>query len=398
VGALVLVVLVFVLRGRKPAEESGKPGGKGGRQAAPRAIPVVAVPSKTGDLGVYLNGLGTVTALNTVTVRSRVDGQLLKVAYRDGQLVKQGDLLAEFDPRPFQVQLQQAEGPLAKDEATLKNARQDLERYRVLLEKDAVSRQVYDQATAAVHQAEGTIESDRAQVANARLNLTYAKVTAPFAGRVGLRLVDPGNMVRTSDPNGLLVITQMQPIAVVFTLPADQLPPLLARFHSGTKLGVEAWDRSLTKKLAAGTLDAVDNQIDSTTGTVKLKALFPNEDESLYPNLFVNARLLLDTLKGAVLVPNAAVQRGVQGTFVWVVKPDETVEMRPVVAALTEGETTAIRSGLAANETVVVDGVDKLNAGTKVQVSAPGARPAAPEGQAHGQGQGQRQGGGRRGK
>jgi multidrug efflux system membrane fusion protein len=401
--AVVVAVIVgfALLRGRRPATE-GKPDAKGGRGAtAARPIPVVGTAVKTGDLGVYLTGLGTVTALNTVTVRSRVDGQLVKVTYREGQLVKAGDLLVEIDPRPFQVQLQQAEGTLAKDEATLKNARQDLERYRALLQTDSISKQQYDAAVAAVNQAEGTIENDKGQVANARLNLVYSKVTAPVGGRVGLRLVDAGNMVHAADPNGLVVITQLAPIALVFTIPSDQLPPVLAQLHAGKKLGVEAWDRSMGRKLASGTLDAVDNQIDPTTGTVKLKALFENKDESLFPNLFVNARLLVDTLHGVVLAPNAAIQKSPQASFVWVVKGD-AVEMRNVEVALTEGDVSALKKGLQPGEVVVTDGVDKLQNGSKVTLATPSAprAPGAPGGPKaaggeRGQGRGQ-QGGGRK--
>jgi multidrug efflux system membrane fusion protein len=374
------VVVLLVVRGRQPKSE-GKPGAKGGKQAAPRAVPVVGVAARTGDMGVYMTGLGTVTAISTVTVKSRVDGQLLNVAYREGQLVRKGDLLVEIDPRPFQVQLQQAEGQLAKDEATLRNAQQDLTRYGNLLAQDSISKQQYDQAVAAVHQAEGTIESDRAQVSSARLNLTYSKVTAPTTGRVGLRLVDPGNMVHASDPNGLVVITQLQPIAVVFTVPSDQLPPVLTALHAGKKLAVEAWDRSLGRKLATGTLSAVDNQIDSTTGTVRLKATFDNEDEALFPNLFVNARLLIDTLHGVVIVPNAAIQRSPNATYVWVAKGD-AVEMRNVDAHLTEGEETALKKGVTSGEVVVVDGVDKLQQGSKVSLSSPASASAGARGSA----------------
>ena len=383
--AIAALLGFLLLRGKHPASEGKATGGKSGKPAAPRAIPVVAAPAKTGDLGVYLTGLGTVTALNTVTVRSRVDGQLVSVRYHEGQLVKAGDVLVEIDPRPFEVQLQQAQGQLAKDEATLKNAQQDLERYRVLLTQDSISKQQYDQAVAAVNQAQGTIESDRSQVASARLNLTYAKVTAPTTGRVGLRLVDVGNMVHAADPNGLVVITQLQPIAAVFTIPSDQLPPVLAALHAGKMLAVEAWDRSLTRKIATGTLAAVDNQIDTTTGTVKLKATFDNQDEALFPNLFVNARLLVDTLHGAVLVPNAAIQRSPQTTFVWVVGGD-AVELRNVEVQLTEGEQTALKKGVAPGELVVTDGVDKLQQGTKVTLSSPASASAGARGSAaHGE-------------
>jgi multidrug efflux system membrane fusion protein len=363
---IALGVALLLARGLRGQSANAKTA----QSAGPRAIPVVGLAARVGDLGVYQTGLGTVTPVNTVTVRSRVDGQLIRVAYREGQLVHEGDLLAQIDPRPFEVQLHQAEGQLAKDEAALANAKLDLERYRVLIAQDSVPKQQLDTQVATVNQNEATLKSDQAQVESAKLNLTYSRITAPISGIVGLRLVDPGNMVHASDPNGLCVITQEQPITVVFTIPADRLPPVLLQMKARKALLVEAWDRDLRTKLATGSLLAMDNQIDQTTGTVRIKALFPNVDTALYPNQFVNARLLVDTLHEAVLIPTAALQRSPQSAYVYVVKTDSTVEMRTVEVQLTEGDDTAIRRGVSAGDVVVVDGVDKLQPGTKVSLAS----------------------------
>ena len=368
VGAALLAIGGFFVVSRAQTKEGADKVDKGGG----RAIPVVGLPARTGDLPIYQNGLGTVTPLQTVTVKSRVDGELIQVTYREGQLVHQGDLLAQIDPRPFQVQLLQAEGQLAKDEAALKNARVDLERYKVLIAEDSVPRQQLDTQAALVNQFEASLKSDQAQVESAKLNLTYSRITAPITGIIGLRLVDPGNMVRATDPSGLLVIAQQQPISVVFTIPSDALPSVLKQTRTGRKLSVEAWDRDLKSKLATGSLLAIDNQMDQATGTVKIKALFPNESFALYPNQFVNARLWVDTLEKAVLAPTAALQRSPQSTYVWVVKLDATVELRTVEAQMTEGDQTAIKSGLASGEVVVVDGVEKLQPGAKVALAGSG--------------------------
>ena len=365
--AAVAIVATLMLTRAMRAQPAGP-----ARATGPRAVPVVGSAARTGDLGVYQTGLGTVTPVRTVTVRSRVDGELLSVAYREGQFVHAGDLLAQIDPRPFQVQLLQAEGQLARDEAALKNAKVDLERYRVLVEQDSVPRQQLDTQVATVDQLEAALKTDRAQVESAKLNLTYSRIVSPLSGIVGLRLVDPGNMVHGSDQNGLLVITEQQPIAVVFTIAADHLQPVIQQTKAGRHLVVEAWDRDMKQKLATGSLLAIDNQIDQTTGTVRIKALFPNEDFALYPNQFVNARLLVDTVHRAVLVPTAALQRSPQSTYVYVVKPDSTVEMRNVEVQLTEGDDSVLRRGIAPGEVVVIDGVDKLQAGTPVALAKEG--------------------------
>jgi multidrug efflux system membrane fusion protein len=359
--------------------EGQSAGGKAAGSGA-RATPVLAAAAVTRDVGVYLTGLGTATALNTVTVRTRVDGQLNEVAFREGQLVHKGDLLAQIDPRPFQVQLVQAEGQKAKDEAALKDAQLDLQRYQVLVQQDSIPRQQLDAQVATVHQLEATLTTDQGQIEAAKLNLVYSRIVAPISGVVGLRLVDPGNIVHAADANGLVVVTQVQPITVVFTIPADQLPQVLPQMRAGHPLVVEAYDRDFKTKLATGSLLAVDNQIDPASGTVRLKGVFPNQDGALFPNQFVNARLLVDTLRATVTVPAAALQRSPQSTFVYVVKPDSTVELRNVEVQLTEADQTSIRRGISPGEVVVVDGTDKLQPGAKVAVSTAGTSNRAPDG------------------
>jgi len=333
-------------------------------------VPVVAVAARSGDMPVYLTGLGSVTAFNTVTVKSRVDGQLVRVAFKEGQFVHEGDLLAEIDPRPFEVQLNQAQGQLARDMAQLKDAKTNLARYRDLVRRELIAQQQVDDQAALVGQYEGAVKIDQAQIDNAKLQLTYCHITAPISGRVGLRLVDVGNIVHANDQNGLLIITQVQPITVLFTMPEDDLPPILHKLTAGERLPVEAFDRAGQNKIATGYLLTVDNQIDQTTGTSRLKAVFENQDNALFPNQFVNVRLLLDVRKDAVIVPVAAIQRGPQGTFVYVVKADQTVEVRQVSLGPGTGSDASIESGLKPDETVVVDGVDKLRAGSAVQVKS----------------------------
>lgn len=331
-----------------------------------RVIPVITAVVKKRDLDLYLNGLGTVTALKTVTIRSRVEGELTKVAFTEGQMVKEGDLLAEIDPRPFEVQRDQAAGQLARDEATLKAAKLTLARYERLVPTKSVTAQELDDQIALVQQTEGTIKTDKAMVANAELQLTYCRIISPINGRIGLRLVDAGNIVRANDPNGLAVITQLQPIALVFTIPQDDIPRVQKRMREGHELVVDAYDRDFRTKLAAGKLLATDNQVDPATGTLRLKAIIDQEDNSLFPNQFVNTRLLVDTRRDAIVVPSAAVQRGPSSTFVYVVKSDETVELRNVTVGPTEGAETSIDYGVQPGEIVVTDGIDKLQPGAKV--------------------------------
>lgn len=340
---------------------------KSGNKASSLPTPVFVAPVRAGDMNLYLTGLGSVTPLNNVTVRSRVDGQLMEVHFREGQNVTKGSLLAVIDQRPFQVQLTQAEGQMARDREQLNNARMDLERYRTLWKQDSIPRQQLDTQEALVRQYEGAVKVDQGLIDSARLQLTYSRITAPISGRIGLRLVDPGNMVHAADAGGLLTITQIQPIAVLFPLPEDSLPQVLHKMKGG-RLGVEAYDREMKLKLAAGELITVDNQIDPTTGTVKLKALFANRESELFPNQFVNVRLLVDVKKDAIIVPSAAIQKSPQGAFAFVLKPDKTVAMRPVKTGITQGGETSIVEGLAVGEQVVVDGAERLREGSKVEV------------------------------
>ncbi|NOV23069.1 MdtA/MuxA family multidrug efflux RND transporter periplasmic adaptor subunit [Cupriavidus necator] len=355
---------------------AGGPGGPGGRAGMPRS-PVVVATVVQRDMEVVLNGLGNVTPVSNVTVRAQVSGPLLKVLFKEGQMVKAGDVLAEIDPRPFQAALDQAVGQLARDQALLQNARLDQQRYRTLLGQDSISKQQVDTQDALVRQYEGVVKTDQGNVANARLQLGYTKIVAPVSGRIGLRQVDPGNIVNTGDTNGIALITQIQPIAVMYTIPEDNLPSVLKKLNAGEKLPVQAWDRQVRNQLGEGTLLTTDNQIDTTTGTVKLKAVFPNADGMLFPNQFVNVRTRVDTLKDATVVPVAAIQRGQQGTFVYTVDEASKVKVQVVTLGPGDGSRSAVLKGLAPGQRVVVDGADRLKEGMTVETVDPAARAAA---------------------
>jgi len=332
----------------------------------PRAVSVAVAPVQKQDVPVYLSGLGSVTAFNTANIKSRVDGQIMKVNVREGQEVREGDLLIEIDSRPYQVQLEQMEAQLFRDQAQLRDAKLNLDRYVSLIPSGSIAQQQVDTQKALVDQLDGTVRNDQAQIDSAKLNIVYCHITAAFNGRVGLRQVDPGNIVHASDTNPMLILTQLQPIAVIFTLPEDVLPRVAAQMKKGT-LEVDAFSRDDQTKLAGGKLLTIDNQIDPTTGTAKLKAVFDNKDNKLWPNQFVNADLLLETRKNSTVVPTAAILRGPQGTFVYAVNADKTVQDKPVTVALTQGDTTVVADGVNPGDTVVTDGQDKLQRGSHIE-------------------------------
>ena len=366
-----VAALALLAAGCSRTTAAAKTGGRGAQDPSARAIPVAAAPVTPKDVPVYLRGLGNVAGSNTVTLKSRVDGQLVEVSFKEGQQVKKGDLLAVIDPRPYQAALDQTKATLAKDEAALADAKTNLERYAALVKEQVIAQQQYDTQKSQVGQIEGQIGADKAQIENAQLQLNYTHITAPIPGIVGLRLVDVGNTIHASDPNGLVVITQVEPIAVIFTLPEDAIPSVVQRMRSG-ELDADAYTRDDQTKIATGKLVTINNQIDPTTGTDKFKAIFDNKDHTLWPNQFVNVRLLLETKKNALTIPIAAVQRGAQGSFVYVVKPDSSVESRQVQTSTTEGGTATVDKGLSAGEMVVTDGQDKLQPGSKVAVQGGG--------------------------
>jgi membrane fusion protein, multidrug efflux system len=340
------------------------------RPPQPPPQPVAAATVGAGDIRIIVNALGTVTPLATVVVRTQINGQLIEVGFREGQMVKKGDFLAQIDPRPYQAAEQQAEGQLTRDQGLLDQARMDLARYENLTKTQAIPRQQAEDQIYIVKQYEGSVKTDRAQVEMQKLNIVYCRIVSPVDGRVGLRLVDPGNYVQATDASGLAVITQVQPISVIFTVPEDELPQIMAQMHVGAALQVTAYDRANVRALATGHVSTLDNQIDTTTGTVKLRAEFDNSESKLFPNQFVNAQLLVKSLKDATTVPTSAVQRGAPGTFVYLINADDTVSVRRINLGPTDGELTAVESGLAPGDRVVIDGADRLREGTRVSIPA----------------------------
>ena len=380
--AVAVIAGVAVYRASQPGLIAPQPNAGGGRSRGRAGAfgpqPVVVYDAKRMNVPVYLTGLGNVSAFYTVTVKSRVDGQLMKVDFKEGDNVKAGQQLALIDPRPYEVQLAQAEGQLARDQALLADAKLDLERYKGLMASDAIPKQQLDTQTATVGQQEGNVKTDMANIDNAKLQIVYANIIAPISGRIGLRLVDPGNIVHASDSNGLFVITQLQPISVFFTIPEDSVPQVMRKLRANVKLGVEAFNRDNSQKLANGSLLTVDNQMDPTTGTSKLKAVFPNEDNALFPNQFVNIRLLVDQKPSQIVIPSVGIQHGQQGPFVFLVGDDSKVKIQNVVPDIVmDNDTTSIVSGLTNGDRVVVDGTDRLQNGSVVRVRKPGEDPLA---------------------
>jgi multidrug efflux system membrane fusion protein len=392
-AALVAAAVWYATRGQQPAQT--------GRFTSTGPLPIGSAAVEKGDMPVTVNALGSVTPLAMVTVRTQLNGPLTEVAFQEGQMVKKGDFLAQIDPRPYQAALAQAEGQLAKDQAALAGAEVDLARYQKLVAQNSIAKQQLDTQVATVGQNRGTVQADQGAVDTQKLNLTYAHIVAPVGGRVGLRQVDPGNYVQTSDSNGIVVITQLQPISVIFTLPEDSLPAVLKQIHAGKTLQAVALDRAGTTEIETGQLATIDNQIDPTTGTVKLRATFPNAAQNLFPNQFVNIKLRVDTLQNTAIIPSSAIQRGAPGTFVYLVKPDNTVTAQPVTLGANDGERVAVTKGLEPGQMIVTDGADRLKEGAKVAVSddaapAPGTPGQPPQGQGQPRGQGQGQGSGER--
>jgi multidrug efflux system membrane fusion protein len=363
------------IRKLQPTETAAPQAKRGGKGGAGGALSVVATKAQRGSINVYFTALGGVTPIYTVTVKSRVDGELMKVMFEEGQLVHKGDALMEIDPRPYQAQLDQAEGNMARDEALLQNARVDQQRYQILSSQQAIPQQQLATQETLVAQYTGTIKTDQAAIDTAKLNLVYAHIAAPITGQVGLRLVDPGNIVHASDTNGLVVITQLDPISVIFTLEEDKIPAVIEKMHAGQKLRVEAWDREQKKRLATGMLQTVDNEIDPTTGTLKLRANFDNPEGKLFPSQFVNVRLLVEQRSGVTVIPNEAIQRNTQNSYVWLVRPDQTVSVQKIELGPPEGDQTQVTKGLQPGDAVITIGVDKLQDGMKVNAQIPGAKP-----------------------
>jgi multidrug efflux system membrane fusion protein len=380
--AVVIVVIVVLW------QRSGAPDAKAGGDAASRPVMVTTAVARQGDIGIYLNALGIVTPVYTVTVTSRVQGEITQVYYREGQMVRKGDPLVEIDPRPYQAALTQVEGQLAHDQAVLTEAKIDLERYQQALNRNAIAKQQFDDQEQVVLQDQGTVKNDEGQLANAKVNLVYTHITAPIAGRVGLRLVDPGNIVQANSTTALVVITQLQPITVIFSIAEDHLSQIQQQLLKGKKLTVDAFDREGSTKLASGTLLTLDNVIDPTTGTLKLKAIFDNTDNALFPSQFVNVKLLVDTQRNATLIPTPAIQRNAQGAYVYAIKNDQTASMRTITPGTTDGSVTAVQ-GVEPQEVVAVTGFDKLLDGAKVAVRAPtnGSGGSSGQGQQHQTGQ-----------
>jgi membrane fusion protein, multidrug efflux system len=360
-GAVVVLALWWFFKQHQTAHSTVK------ASPAQRSVPISAATANKGDVGVYIDAIGTVTPVYTVTVTSRVQGQIMSVNYREGQMVHKGDSLVEIDTRPYEAALIQAQGQLAHDQALLNEARIDLDRYKAALDRNAIAKQQYDDQVQIVAQDEGTVKNDEGTLANAKVNLVYCHITSPIDGRVGLRLVDPGNIVQANSTTTLVVITQLQPITVIFSVAEDYLPQIQQQLHTGHRMTVEAFDREQKKKIATGSFLTVDNQIDTTTGTVKLKAEFPNTDNALFPSQFVNSHLLVETQHGAILIPTAAIQRNAQGAYVYVVKTDQTASIRNVTVGTTDGNVTAVQ-GVEPGEVVAVNGFDKLQDGIKVSV------------------------------
>jgi membrane fusion protein, multidrug efflux system len=372
---VVLALAAFLLyrRDHSGAAAQKAASGKGGKGGAAAGIPVVAAQAVTGNIGVYVTGLGAITPIYTVTVKSRVDGQLMNIHFKEGDLVNQGDSLIDIDPRPYEAAVVQAQGALVRDTALLANSRVDLIRYTTLVAQEAVPEQTLATQRALVAQYEGTVTNDQGVLDAAKVNVVYCHIASPITGVVGLRLVDPGNIVHAADTNGMLVITQIQPISVIFTIGEDQLPPVLQKIRAGQKLPVDAWDRELKNKIASGALSTIDNLIDQTTGTLKVRAVFDNENRALFPNQFVNARLLQQEKTGVTLLQSAAIQRNTNDTYVYLIQANNTVTVRNIKVGTTEGDQSEITSGLSPGDKVVMTGVDKLQEGSKVAVTTPAA-------------------------